>query len=159
MSGRTHVLIPAGIAAVLFDSDPLLVLTAGIAGLVPDIDEPYSVIGQRLWFFAWWIKYLCGHRTMSHSLLMVGVVSVLGLLFLIPPVYVCAMALGLGSHLVLDGLSGGVQLWWPSKERWVIGRYPVYGTLDRLLLVAGVLLFLVSFWWRMGTEVRSVVGA
>ncbi len=153
MSGRTHVLIPAGIAAILFDSDPLLVLTAGIAGLVPDIDEPYSVIGQRLWFLAWWIKYLCGHRTMSHSLLMVGVVSVLGLLVLIPPVYVCAIAIGLGSHLVLDGLSGGVQLWWPSKQRWVIGQYPIYGTTDRLLMVGGMLLFLVSWWSRMQSVV------
>jgi len=155
MSGRTHVLIPAGIAAVLFDSDPLLVLTAGIAGLVPDIDEPYSVIGQRLWFLAWWIKYLCGHRTMSHSLLMVGVVSVLGLLLLIPPVYVCAIALGLGSHLVLDGLSGGVQLWWPSKHRWVIGRHPIYGVTDRLLMVVGMLLFLVSWWSRVQVAVIS----
>ena len=153
MSGRTHVLIPAGIAAVLFNSDPLLVLTAGIAGLVPDIDEPYSVIGQRLWFLAWWIKYLCGHRTISHSLLIIGIVSVLGLLFLIPPVYVFAVGLGWGSHLVLDGLSGGVQLWWPSKHRWVIGRYPIYGTVDRLLMVGGMVLFLVSWWERIQTTV------
>lgn len=153
MSGRTHVLVPAGLAAVLFHSDPLLVLTAGIAGLVPDIDEPYSVIGQRLWFLSWWIKYLCGHRTLSHSLLIVGIVTVLGLLLLVPPIVVAAICLGWGSHLLLDGLSGGVQLWWPAKRRMVLGRYPVYGTVDRLLMVGGMLLFLVSWWERIQATV------
>jgi inner membrane protein len=158
MSGRTHALVPAGLASILFNSDPLLTLTAAIAGLVPDIDEPYSVIGQRLWFLAWWIKYLCGHRTVSHSLLGVMVVGVVGLLMLVPSSYVLAMCLGWGSHLILDALSGGIPLWWPSKERWVLGRYPIYGGVDRMLMLGGMLLFLVSFWMRVESEVTHPNG-
>ncbi len=158
MSGRTHALIPAGLASVLFNSDPLLTLTAAIAGLVPDIDEPYSVIGQRLWFLAWWIKYLCGHRTASHSLLGVSILGVVGLVALVPPSYVMAMCLGWASHLILDALSGGIFLWWPSKKRWVLGRYPIYGGMDRMLMLAGMVLFLASFWSRVQSEVGHPKG-
>jgi len=115
MSGRTHALVPAAIAVTLFNADPLLTLTAALAGLAPDIDEPWSVIGMRLWFLAWWMKYVFGHRTVSHSLLMVVTVAVVGLLSLIPVKIVTAISIGLASHLVLDALSGGVQLWWPKK--------------------------------------------
>ena len=115
MSGRTHAMVPAAIAATLFNADPLLTLTA--AGLAPDVDEPWSVIEIRLWFLAWWIKYVFGHRTINHSLMMVGVTAIIDLAAMMPWTFVVAICPGLGSHLVLDALSGGVQLWWPKKER------------------------------------------
>jgi inner membrane protein len=117
MSGRTHAMVPAAIAASLFNADPLLTLTAALAGLAPDIDEPWSVIGMRLWFLAWWMKYFFGHRTMSHSLVLVVTVATVAILALMPIKMVVAVSIGLASHLVLDGLSGGVQLWWPKKDR------------------------------------------
>lgn len=157
MSGRTHAIVPAGLASLLFNADPLLILTAALAGLAPDIDEPYSVMGQRFWFLSWWIKYLWGHRTISHSLLMVVMIGVAGLAVLIPPPVVCAICLGWGSHVLLDAASGGVLFWWPSKERWVLGRCPVYGVMDRALLVGGFLLFLVSFWIRVEHEVKTPI--
>ena len=111
MSGRTHALVPAAIAATLFQADPLLTLTAALAGLAPDIDEPWSVLGTRLWVLARWIKHIVGHRTISHSLVMVVVAGVVGIIALIPLKMVVAICLGLGSHLILDALSGGIQLW------------------------------------------------
>ncbi|MDK2741743.1 MAG: metal-dependent hydrolase [Nitrospira sp. BO4] len=157
MSGRTHAIVPAGLASLLFNADPLLTLTAALAGLAPDIDEPYSVMGQRFWFLSWWIKYLWGHRTISHSLLMVVMIGVAGLVVMIPLPVVCAICLGWGSHVLLDAASGGVMFWWPSKERWVLGRFPVYGVMDRALLVGGFLLFLVSFWIRVEHEVKTPI--
>jgi len=35
MSGRTHALVPAAIAATLFNADPALTLTAALAGSGP----------------------------------------------------------------------------------------------------------------------------
>jgi inner membrane protein len=158
MSGRTHALVPAAIAATLFQADPLLTLTAALAGLAPDIDEPWSVIGTRLWFLAWWIKYVFGHRTISHSFMMVGVAAIIGLAAMMPWTFVVAICLGLGSHLVLDALSGGVQLWWPKKERWVLGRYAVYGPLDRVLMVGGMVVTVGLLLVRLGSEVTTVSG-
>jgi inner membrane protein len=149
-------MVPAGLAAVLFQADPLLTLTAALAGLAPDIDEPWSVIGQRFWFLAWWVKYVVGHRTLSHSLLMVFMVGIGGLLLLVPPAFVGAICLGWLTHIVLDALSGGVLLWWPSKERWVLGRHPVYGMLDRVLLVSGMLLAVGMMLLRVQMETKSL---
>ena len=153
MSGRTHALVPAALAAVLFHADPLLLLTASAGGLIPDLDEPQSVIGQRFWILAWWMKYVCGHRTVSHSLVMVVALMVMGLLLLIPTPVVVAFGLGWGSHLILDALSGGILLWWPSKQRWVLGRHPVFGALDHVLMVVGMLICVLYLLGRVTTEV------
>ena len=155
MSGRTHAMVPAALAATLFNADPVLTLTAAVAGLAPDIDEPWSVIGMRLWFLAWWMKYVCGHRTMSHSLLMVVTVGIVGLVALMPVKMVVAVTIGLASHVVLDAMSGGVQLWWPKKERWALARYPVYGGIDQLLLVLAMLVTVACLLMRVSEEVRT----
>ena len=155
MSGRTHAMVPAALAAALFNADPVLTLTAAAAGLAPDIDEPWSVIGMRLWFLAWWMKYVCGHRTVSHSLLMVVTVGIAGIVALIPVKMVVAVTIGLASHVVLDAMSGGVQLWWPKKKRWVLARYPVYGGMDQLLLVLAILATVGCLLMRVSEEVRT----
>ncbi len=152
MSGRTHAMVPAGLSALLFQGDPLLTLTAALAGLAPDIDEPWSVIGQRFWFLSWWIKYLVGHRTLSHSLMLIPLVGVVGIVCEMAPMMIVAILVGVGTHVVLDGLSGGVFLWWPSKVRWVLGRYPVYGRLDQLLMGLGLVCAVAGILMRIQTE-------
>lgn len=148
-------MVPAALAATLFNADPVLTLTAAVAGLAPDIDEPWSVIGMRLWFLAWWMKYVCGHRTMSHSLLMVVTVGIVGLVALMPVKMVVAVTIGLASHVVLNAMSGGVELWWPKKHRWVLARYPVYGGMDQLLLVVAMMVTVGCLLMRVSEEVRA----
>ena len=153
MSGRTHAMVPASLAALFFQGDPLLTLTAALAGLAPDIDEPESVIGQRFWMVAWWMKYVFGHRTVSHSLVMVAIVALLGFCVRLPVPVISAMCLGVMCHVVLDAYSGGVYVWWPSKTRWVLGRYPVYGMLDRSLLVVSLLISVGMLLIRIQMEI------
>lgn len=155
MSGRTHAMVPAALAAALFNADPVLTLTAAAAGLAPDIDEPWSVIGMRLWFLAWWMKYVFGHRTVSHSLAMVATVAIVGIVAMMQINMVVAVSIGLMSHLVLDAMSGGVHLWWPKKDRWVLGRYPVYGGMDQLLLVVAMMVTVGCLLLRISQEVRT----
>ena len=69
-----------------------------------------------------------------------------------------AICLGWASHLILDALSGGIFLWWPSKKRWVLGRYLTYGGMDRMLMLGGMVLFLASFWLRVQSEVGHPKG-
>jgi inner membrane protein len=156
MSGRTHALVPAGLVSVVFQGDPLVTLTAALAGLAPDIDEPQSVIGQRCWLIAWWIKYVFGHRTVSHSFVMVVLVALLGFCVALPTPIIVALGVGVLSHVVLDAYSGGVMLWWPSKTRWVLGRYRVYGLLDRVLMFSGVVLTIWMLIDRMQREMGTL---
>ena len=155
MSGRTHAMVPAGLSVLLFQGDPLLTLTAALAGLAPDIDEPWSVIGQRFWFLSWWIKYLVGHRTLSHSLMLIPLAGVVGLVCEMAPMMIVAILVGVGTHVVLDGLSGGVFLWWSSRQRWVLARYPVYGKVDYLLMMVGCVLAVAGIGMRVRQELSG----
>jgi hypothetical protein len=49
MMGRTHCVVPVGIAAWLFSPDPGSIIMAGSAGVLPDIDEIKSHMGYRVW--------------------------------------------------------------------------------------------------------------
>jgi len=86
---------------------------------------------------------------------MVAAVAIVGVVALMPINMVVAVSIGLMSHLVLDAMSGGVQLWWPKKDRWVIGRYPVYGEMDQLLLVSAMLVTVGCLLLRISQEVRT----
>ncbi|MDI3467603.1 MAG: hypothetical protein OJF50_006424 [Nitrospira sp.] len=68
--------------------------------MLPDVDEPSSVIGQRLWVLAFWMKYCFGYRTISHSLVSVTVLSVCRLVLVLPPGLVAAFCVGWVSHVV-----------------------------------------------------------
>ena len=97
-----------------------------------------------------------GHRTVSHSLVMVALVALLGFCVALPIPFIVAICVGVLSHVVLDAYSGGVLLWWPSKTRWVLGRYPVYGVLDRVLMCVGVLVTIGMLIVRMQIEMGTL---
>jgi membrane-bound metal-dependent hydrolase YbcI (DUF457 family) len=89
---------------------------------------------------------------------MVVVAGVVGIIALIPLKMVVAICLGLGIHLILDALNGGVQLLWPKKERWVLGRHAVYGPLDRLLMVGGMVVTVGCLLVRLNSEMTTMTG-
>ena len=107
--GRTHCLVPAALAAWLFGPDPTILLISAGTGLLPDIDEPQSTIGYRLFLLAKGFKGLVGHRTYSHSLVGIVTAAALAVIFDLPWIWIEAGLIGWVSHLVLDALSGGVQ--------------------------------------------------
>lgn len=49
MMGRTHYVVPVGIAASLYGPDPGPISVAGSAGVLLDIDEIKSHMGYRVW--------------------------------------------------------------------------------------------------------------
>jgi inner membrane protein len=160
MQGRSHLLV--GLAAgVILDSIihvsgnpltaagqvtlPLLASKAvyyfsvGFGALLPDIDNARSTLGRRLGKISKEIQHLAGHRTVFHSLLGLGVGSLLAMgleqlvtyllmlrgltmpahftsgshLVFIGILFGCLM------HLVADGLTiAGIPLLWPSHKRY-----------------------------------------
>lgn len=118
--------------------------------LLPDIDHPQSVLGQRLRWISSPIARAFGHRGFTHSLLaIVGVIVLFTLQVtpgLIPLDAFHGMIVGYLSHILADMLTpAGVPLLWPC--RWSF-RLPILPAqkgqqLERLLCVA-LLVFAVQ---------------
>jgi inner membrane protein len=159
MQGTSHLLVGLT-AGIVFDSvthvsgPPLIgsdtvtesvlvskavyYIAVGFGALLPDMDNPHSIIGQRLGRMSKEIQSLVGHRTLFHSLLGLALGSLLamGLEQLVS--YLLALrGLALpasiisGSHLIFVGVLfgsiihivcdaltiGGVPLLWPIRKR------------------------------------------
>ncbi|AIA71218.1 metal-dependent hydrolase [Pectobacterium atrosepticum] len=115
-----------------------------LTALLPDIDHPKSVLGQRLKWLSAPIARLFGHRGFTHSLLAI----VAGIFFIqtrLPPDWPIptdayhAMIVGYLSHILADMLTpSGVPLLWPCRWRF---RLPILNSqkgnqLERFLCIA-----------------------
>jgi inner membrane protein len=110
--------------ATLFGYRPDAVgwLLAAIASLLPDVDLPPAKIGRLFWFVSGPLERRFGHRTLTHSALMLLAVAALAApLLAVQPLYYWAVIGGYWSHLWLDMLNvRGVDLFWPSPLRVVM---------------------------------------
>ena len=72
-----------------------------VGSLLPDIDHPQSFLGRRLKWISKPINHLWGHRSMTHSLLLIG-----GIMGLLATIEQKALAIGLGlgmlGHVIID---------------------------------------------------------
>ncbi|MBT9252174.1 MAG: metal-dependent hydrolase [Brockia lithotrophica] len=149
MMGTTHALV--GFAAGFFlTQDPIVgAAAAGFAALLPDIDHPDSILGSRVRVASHIFQKVFGHRSFTHSLLALFLVSFLAFLlaawisneypaegvkifegykeemYVLPPLENNNFAssvfwgtlVGYASHIILDMVSGGVSLFWPSRKK------------------------------------------
>lgn len=145
MKALTHSLFGAGAlagASLVLGTEPAWYAypVAVVAALVPDLDNPRSKLGNGLSPMpspllnaltrplSWLLKAVShtlfrtvGHRTLTHSLLGLGIFTLLALLAwqALPPgigreLFVALVA-GYASHLVADSLNiPGVPLLWPG---------------------------------------------
>jgi inner membrane protein len=87
-------------------------VAGGIAGMLPDIDEPQSHIGKPFFFLSIPINKIFGHRTLTHSLLFV---LALGLVLwpFFPSSIVLGAVAGMLAHTAGDMATGKVKLLYP----------------------------------------------
>ena len=92
---------------------------AAVASGLPDVDLPPAKIGRLFWFVSVPLERRFGHRTLTHSALMLLAVALLALpLWWINPLYVWAVLGGYWSHVWIDMLNvRGVDLFWPAPLR------------------------------------------
>jgi len=120
VTGKTHLIIglTAGLALALFTNSTVvnglaITAAAGVGSLVPDIDTPNSTISNKarpIRLFTFWIP----HRTLTHSLIVLGLVSLLSVL----SVFGVAFAIGYASHIVADmSTTRGIPLFYPLWGR------------------------------------------
>lgn len=124
MMALTHTLVGVGgyVALGSFFPESINVSAMGIGAvaggsLLPDIDDPHSWLGRRLWPLAYIVSTLTRHRGFTHSLL--GAALIVGTTCLMFPLNIFSSFLfGYISHLLADYFSNsGVPLFWPKEKR------------------------------------------
>jgi len=163
MMGRTHLLgglaAGAGLALACHIHTPEAAGLAGLAGLsalLPDIDQPGSMItrlipGGKIMSRAGQAAGIT-HRGPTHSLLLAAIFT--GLFWLLvrhawPVLYVAAFAVGYLSHLALDWLNRKGQPWlWPlpAKFQSPVGM-AADGLVASLVVTPGLLALTVWLFW------------
>lgn len=150
MTGKTHIIggISASLAYAYFSgSDPLILTGAGIVGaLIPDICHGGSKIGRQLSILSKIINLIFGHRSFTHSLLFLVIITFLMNTFLSYETVTAGLIVGMVSHYILDmGTRSGIQLFFPLDFR---VRFPLTtktGSMVENLIFS--LLALVSFYY------------
>ena len=150
MTLGTHVAFASVLylgGATLFGYRPDVIswlLAAGFS-LLPDVDLPPARIGRLFWFVSVPLERRFGHRTLTHSLIVLVTLAVASYpLALIRPLYWGCVVGGYWSHLWIDMLNvRGVDLFWPAPVRVVTPgnrhwRLQV-GSKGEMILLAGLL--------------------
>src|SRR5690606_7202830 len=106
MTGKTHILggITASLAYAHFvNESPLIMVGAGIIGaLLPDICHSGSTFGKKLLFLSKMVNAIFGHRTFTHSLLFLVLITLLMNTFIPNDAVKVGLLVGMMSHFVLD---------------------------------------------------------
>lgn len=148
MRGRTHLAI--GIALLLIFLPHLTykllsVFVLIIAALLPDIDSPESLFGNK-WMWRP-LQLFVRHRGILHSLTTCIIISIL-FAFLIPSI-AFPFFLGYSSHLISDSFTkDGIIPFWPIKKQ-SSGFLRTGGTLETGIFIGfvavDILLFIALF--------------
>lgn len=150
----------AGVTSELAIGEWWHIIPAALStSLLPDIDHPRSLLGQRLRWIAIPISRVFGHRGFTHSLLaIIGGVFLLNsditVTWLIPSDVMHAMVIGYLSHLLADMLTpAGVPLLWPCRYRF---RLPLLrpqknNQLERMFCLCMVAL---TVYWQSGFSIH-----
>lgn len=104
------VLTSAGVPLTLWNA-----VAIALSSLLPDIDTRVSLIGRALPFVSGRLERQFGHRTLTHSAVLIAGIAVvlLPLISSQPGLYVCLVA-GYASHPFLDTMTvSGVKLFYP----------------------------------------------
>ncbi|ANU27319.1 metal-dependent hydrolase [Planococcus versutus] len=130
MTGKTHIIggITASLAfAQVTNYEPVILVGASIIGaIIPDICHGGSKIGRTLPMLSKVINGLFGHRTFTHSLLFLVLISFIMDAFISVEAISAGVLVGMASHIVLDmATKRGVKFFFPFK--WTV-RFPVTAT-------------------------------
>ncbi len=148
-------LATAAAGAVFLSESPLPVFSgeigaaagAGIliGAVLPDIDETRSWLGRRAKPLSFIIKFLFGHRGITHS----GIVfflAVYGFLQMDQPFF-AGICFGIAAHITADLFSyGGVPLFYPfRKKRTSLPLYKTGSIIETMLFLGALAYLLIIF--------------
>lgn len=126
MLARSHVIVAFGCIVAYkagtsgdLAAQPLDYIVGGVAALLPDIDDNRSYIGSRFAPVAFPIRMIFGHRGITHSLLMLGILGGLVYFFGNDFGWMIPFVIGYASHLLADYVTNtGIPLFYPYSRRY-----------------------------------------
>jgi inner membrane protein len=149
--GKTHMLAGA-VAGYLVSPDWKGIVAGGIVGLLPDIDQPGSLLGRTLYPISYVISRKFRHRTFTHSLLFAFIVY--AICASLDPRLGEIAAAGIGSHLLGDMITGRLLLLWPFRQ-WIGIRIPrpLYTVMDKAIFF---MLIAFSVWYAVSNFMSRI---
>ena len=139
-----------GAAVFEYPTDPVTWAVAVLFSFMPYIDIPTSKVGRPLFFISVPLEKRFGHRTITHSILGVGVLAALASpVYLASPLCFWAVLGGYWSHIQIDMANiRGVDLFWPSPIRVVMPgkvRFRLeVGSKAEIIVLCSLLVFCVG---------------
>ncbi len=129
--------LSAGLIYLKVTNEPLLIsplIISSLSALVPDVDEPKSKLGNKIKLISYPLKIIFGHRTITHSLLGLILISMVGYFFI--PFYQFII-LGYLSHLIADFISDyGIPIFYPLlKERFYFRIFKTGGIQENIFFL------------------------
>lgn len=111
MLGKTHIVnaiaiasIPLVFSNIKIDIEySIFLLLIAIGSIVPDIDEPNSILGRKIKFLSYPINIFFGHRTITHNLILFSVISIF--LYIQEYNYFFAFSIGILIHILQDSIT------------------------------------------------------
>ena len=145
--GHNHIatgVIAGSLVAYAAELDPgkavAFIGITTVCSLLPDMDHPSARLPRMLMWpgraLAVLIASIFGHRTLTHSVLGVGLLGA-GLAFIpqFPAHCYWAVILGCVTHIVGDMLTvSGVPIFWPHPRDFRIGRMRTGGQFEQLFM-------------------------
>jgi len=150
MTAKGHILLAiTPLIAINPDlyNNPYLIGASALGAVLPDIDEPHSYIGKRLYLISDLLHYIgIKHRTITHSLYFPAIFFILGILF--NNIYLLAIGYGALLHLIGDSLTiTGVPLFYPNKTYFNLLpeplRFKTNGSVEYLIIL---ILIVIDFY-------------
>ncbi|PPI88127.1 metal-dependent hydrolase [Candidatus Pantoea edessiphila] len=137
------------ITSVMTQADWWHIIPAALTTcLIPDIDHPNSLIGQRFSWISQIISLIFGHRGFTHSLLALVILWLFNMIIfkkyiILPDDILQGMLIGYCSHIVADIMTpAGVVLLWPYRKRF---RLPMINSRKNKKLEKKICISLVGF--------------
>ncbi len=100
-----------------------IIFLALFFSILPDIDHPKSYLGNKFKLISNFIFYIFGHRTFTHSLLILFIIYIIYVylnffVLLINKNIILGIYIGYISHIISDMITyNGVYFFWPYKYK------------------------------------------
>lgn len=123
MIASTHITFAEFIYLLLLTTTGVVLnitnaLIIAFVSVLPDIDTAVSIIGKIFLFISRPIERRFGHRTLTHSLIMIAIIAIveIPIYILKQDIYICTVA-GYATHPFLDTATvNGVKLFYPFSK-------------------------------------------
>ena len=132
-----------GISSVGNSGKIVVIATAMLFSVLPDIDTVKSKAGKALQPFSTVVSFVFRHRGFLHSFIFAAIVY-FGIRYILSPAIAAAAVIGYSSHLFLDSLTKeGIMPFWPLSKMKLQGFIKTGGLAEKLVFAAMIALLLL----------------